>query len=119
MVSDTKEWNGKTWHFCDAPMHKDNIHWYTHLTATCHTCKAGMNNCGSDEAATHVADDTMTCPGASAATDASMLSTLTYHAASDDPDATSLMATALNHTNGNSSSHILIDDALNAFHEEP
>ena len=38
-VGDTKDWNGTTWHYCDAPTHCDRIKWHTYPTTECRTRK--------------------------------------------------------------------------------
>jgi len=37
-VGDTKEFKGKTYHYCDAP-HRAHIKWHTHTPADCRVCQ--------------------------------------------------------------------------------
>ena len=38
-VGDTKDFNGQTFYFCDAPWHKNKIKWHTHPADLCRVRK--------------------------------------------------------------------------------
>ena len=43
-IGDTKEYEGKTFHFCDAPTHRNRIKWHTHPADKCRVRKLWLKS---------------------------------------------------------------------------
>ena len=98
-VGDTKDWNGTTWYYCDAPTRRDRIKWHTHPTTECCTRKLWLD---TDNGATANIAPVMTSTAEASETIA--------HAT---PSVMALHASALNLVGDNDTVKDLIAEALN------
>jgi len=87
-VGDSKEWDGVTYYFCDAPTHRDKVRWHRHPPDNCNVRKRYLakKNANEPNAEANVVDDTP-----DDATQATQVSS----AAAQDSDIASLLASAL------------------------
>lgn len=86
-IGDTKEWQGVTYHFCDAPTHRDRVRWHKHPPTKCNVRSRWLEKQqnDADKPAANVADDP-----SPPADDATQLTEETK-----DSDVASLLASAL------------------------
>ena len=98
-VGDTKDWNGTTWYYCDAPTYRDRIKWHTHPTTECRTRKLWLD---TDDGATANIAPVMTPTAESSETTAQVT-----------PSDMALLASALNLVGDNDTVKDLIAEALN------
>ena len=77
-VGDTKEYNGKTWHYYDAPNHRRRIKRHTHATFECRTCTSwlateeGASATANIAPVTDISDDAASTAESVVSTDSSM-----------------------------------------------
>ena len=119
-IGDTQEFDGETFHFCDAP-HRNRVKWHTHSPDECRVRKDWLKknkNKTSDDAEGHVGEAEL-IPDSSSTSGSSQTSTLTP--ASNSTEATglhALLASAMNMVNDNDVLRDYIAEAINAANAE-
>ena len=113
-VGDSKEFDGKTWYFCDCPLHKDRVRFHTHTAESCRTRTRWIAD-GSPPArgaapSANPADGTLPSP---TSVDAATPAGAPSPSATDE--ATVLLASALSQVGHNPLVSEMIADALNTL----
>jgi hypothetical protein len=134
-VGDTKEWKGQTYHYCDAPNHRNSTKWHTHPTPDCRTrakwiergrppmIHAKLANATDDDTAltdpTGLSGATPSTSGSASVADGTANGSgtaSTDNVSSAVADVIALLASALS-VAPNDHARNLIADALNSVHD--
>ena len=111
-IGDTKDFKGKTFHYCDTPNHRDRAKWHTHAAADCSVRKKWLRK--QDE------DGTSGSPGTEVNANEIIESDTTSDDDNDNEpqqDINALLATALNLVTDNDIVRDYIANAINAAAE--
>jgi len=109
-AGDTKDYNGKPWHYCDAPNHRNRIKWHTHATSECHTRSSWLKTDEGAAATANIAPVTVIFEDTASAAERAVLSDST---SSNPSNVTTLLASALNMVGDNDNIKDLIAKAIN------
>ena len=112
-VSDSKEWDGCMWYFCDCPNHKDCLKWHTHTAESCHSHQCWLGSKLTNSVAVVTPEDATV-----ATMEDTTLSLLTDPFATTPTHVSALLASILSLASGsgNTNAQDLVADTLDAIH---
>ena len=112
-IGDSKEFNGKKFYFCDAPIHRDKIKWHTHKTEVCRVRKIWLK-----KEAEGTADNAPPAEANVTESETETVSTVTPENSVISTDIHALLASAMNLVTDNNVVRDYIAEAINAANNE-
>ena len=112
-VGDSKDFNGKTFYFCDAPIHRDKIKWHTHKHDVCRVRKIWIK-----KEAEGKSDNAPPAEANITEAEEDTVSTVTPENSVNSADIHALLASAMNLVTDNDVVRDYIAEAINAANNE-